>query len=89
MPPEWVRERDELTNEDGQEEETWLVGAELLNKGLSKKADRVASAQVTAAADPDLVGKRVLCRHHCFHVGRDRVGGTGLQKVITDSSTHP
>ena len=81
--PEWTRERDELTNEG--EEETWLVGAELLNKGVSKKADRVAMAQVTSSAVPELIGKRVLCRHSSFHLGRDRIGGVGLGKVRINS----
>ena len=77
--PNWVKERNELTNEG--EEKTWVVGAELLNKGLSKKADKVAMAQITSSAVPDLIGKRVLCRNSCFHLGRERIGGTGLQKV--------
>ena len=81
--PEWTRERDELSNEG--EEETWLVGAELLNKGVSKKADRVAMAQVTSSAVPELIGKRVLCRHSSFHLGRDRIGGVGLGKVRINS----
>ena len=43
--PEWVKARNQVANEEGEEEEeTWLVGARLLNKGVSKKADKVRVA---------------------------------------------
>ena len=57
--PEWVKARNKVANEEGEEEEeTWLVGARLLNKGVSKKADKVAMAQITSSAVPEQKGKQ-------------------------------
>ena len=52
-----------------------------MSKTFNKKSDKVATAKITSSAVPKLIGKRVLCRHSSFHVGKHRIGGIGLQKL--------